>query len=156
MAAEPSGGSVVPGAVLPDPGADEVAARLADVLGRLTRSVRRSHVTSLGASSASALATVVRSGPLRMGELAEREGVTPATLSRVVSLLEREGFVERTVDPRDRRSTFLNATADGRRLVAELIAARAQRLAARVAGLDEAQRQTLAAGIEVLQRLVSD
>jgi hypothetical protein len=37
-----------------------------------------------------------------------------------------------------------------------VIAARAQRLAARVAGLDEAQRQTLAAGIEVLQRLVSD
>src|SRR5439155_25014448 len=44
------------------------ATRLADTVGRLVRMVRRSHVGSLGPASAAALATLVRTGAMRLGE----------------------------------------------------------------------------------------
>jgi len=132
------------------------SARLGDVVGRLVRMLRRAHVSPLGASSMSALATVVRQGPIRLGELAEREGVTPATLSRIVTALEREGFTRRRTDPADRRAAFLSATASGQAAVEELLAARGAVLAARMASLTARDLATLAAGLDVIDRLIAD
>jgi hypothetical protein len=49
---------------------DDAAARISLVLGRLNRMLRRGSVTGLGPGSVSALATLVRSGPMRLGDLA--------------------------------------------------------------------------------------
>lgn len=130
------------------------AERLGDVVGRLLRMLRRVHVTPVAPSSMSALATVVREGPIRLGELAEREGVTPATLSRVVAVLEREGFVERRTDPDDRRAAFLVATAIGQSSIEELRAVRGEALAARMSRLTAQERASLAAGLDVLEKLI--
>jgi DNA-binding MarR family transcriptional regulator len=135
--------------------ADVVTAEhLADVLGRLLRSLRRVHVTPIGASAMSALATVVREGPIRLGDLADREGVTPATLSRIVTVLDREGYVERRTDPDDRRAAFLLATDLGRATIAELLAVRGAALVNRMAQLSAAERAALSAGIDVLEKLI--
>jgi DNA-binding MarR family transcriptional regulator len=131
------------------------AGRLGDVVGRLLRMLRRAHVTSQSSAVLSALATVVRHGPIRIGELAEREGVTPATLSRMVTVLEREGFTERRTDPTDRRSAFLSATSAGRAAVDELLSARAQVLVRRIATLSAQDAAALSAGLDVIERLIS-
>ena len=64
-------------------------------LSRLTAD----QVHHVGSTGVSALAEVVRSGPMRLGDLAARERVTAATLSRVVAGLVEHGYLERTVDP---------------------------------------------------------
>jgi DNA-binding MarR family transcriptional regulator len=132
----------------------EAATRLADTVGRLVRMIRRSHVGTLGPASAAALATLVRSGAMRLGELAYVEGVTPAALSRVVTGLEREGLVERRADPTDRRSVFVDATPAGRTAISELLAGRAAVLAERIGALPPADRAALLDGVAVLEQLV--
>lgn len=131
------------------------AERLGDVVGRLVRMLRRVQVAPLGSSAMSALATVVGRGPVRLGELAEIEGVTPATLSRVVNVLEGHGFVERRTDPDDRRAAFLLATPAGTASVEQLRSVRGAALAARIERLSPQERATLEAGLEVLDRLTS-
>ncbi len=132
------------------------AARLAESVGRLVRMLRRSYVGTLGPASAAALATLDRRGPLRLGELADVEGVTPAALSRVVAGLERDGLVLRSADPADRRSAFVAATEQGRETVRAILAARAAVLVERITELPVADRQTLVDGLAVLERLVAD
>lgn len=52
---------------------------------------------------------------LRMTELAERAILTPSGLSHLVTRLERDGLVARSVDPADRRSFFATLTRAGHR-----------------------------------------
>jgi DNA-binding MarR family transcriptional regulator len=138
----------------PNPEDTAAATRLADTVGRLVRMVRRSHVGALGPASAATLATLVRSGAMRLGELAYVEGVTPAALSRVVAGLERDGLVERRADPADRRSVFVDATPAGADAISELLAGRATVLAQRIAALSAADRAALMDGVAVLEQLV--
>ena len=137
--------------------ADAVAAaRLGEVVGRLLRMLRRAHVSPLNPAAMSALATVVRQGPVRLGELADREGVTPATLSRIVTALERQGLAERRTDPADRRSAFLTATAAGQAALTELLDARGRVLVARMAALSGPDLAALSAGLDVIERLITE
>ncbi len=55
---------------------------------------------------------------LRMQELAARAVLSRTRVSRVVSELEDEGYVERVPDPADRRAAFATITAAGRRALA--------------------------------------
>ena len=58
-------------------------------------------------------------GRLRMTELADSVVLTPSGLTHLVTRLERDGLVQRTVDDRDRRSFFVTLTAPGRRRLRE-------------------------------------
>jgi MarR family transcriptional regulator, organic hydroperoxide resistance regulator len=53
---------------------------------------------------------------LRVGELAERLGVEPPTVTKMLRRLERCGFVERRRDPQDARSFRAYLTEEGRSL----------------------------------------
>lgn len=53
-------------------------------------------------------------GPLSQTELAARARVETQTMSRTVERLERDGLVERTRDPADRRRFAVAITASGR------------------------------------------
>ena len=53
---------------------------------------------------------------LRGGELAERLGVEPPTVTRMLRRLEKCGFVERRQDPHDARSFRVYLTGEGRAL----------------------------------------
>jgi len=53
---------------------------------------------------------------LRGGELAERLGVEPPTVTKMVRRLEKCGLVERRRDPRDARSFRVYLTGEGRSL----------------------------------------
>jgi DNA-binding MarR family transcriptional regulator len=134
----------------------EDADRLYRALARLIRWTRRTSVSPVGPGTLAALGTISDCGPVRLGDLAQREGVTPATLSRIVAGLEEDGYIKRSVDPDDRRSTFVTATASGRRLVEDVRALRAAALLDRLSRLDEDQRAALIGALGALEALVED
>jgi DNA-binding MarR family transcriptional regulator len=134
----------------------EDADRLYRALARLIRWSRRASVSPVGPGTLAALGTICDCGPVRLGDLAQREGVTPATLSRIVAGLEDDGHIKRSVDPDDRRSTFVTATSTGRRLVEDVRALRAAALLERLDRLDEDQRATLLDALDALEALVED
>lgn len=57
---------------------------------------------------------VTQAGPISVGGLAERLGVTLTTASLLVSELAELGLVTREEDPQDRRRTLVRAAADQR------------------------------------------
>jgi DNA-binding MarR family transcriptional regulator len=130
--------------------------RLADALARFTRTARRELALPIGASSIAALGTVADLGPMRLGDLARHEGVTPATLSRIVAALEENGYAGRTVDVDDRRSSWLAITPAGRRMLAGVRRDRAEIVAARAERLTVDQRASLAAALESFEALAAD
>jgi DNA-binding MarR family transcriptional regulator len=134
----------------------QTADRLYRALSRLIRWSRRSSVAPVGPGTMSALATIVDLGPVRLGDLAVREGVTPATLSRIAAGLEDDGLISRSVDPADRRSTFVSATSSGRRLVTDVRELRASALLERIDRLEVSQRAALLGALDALEALVED
>ncbi|WP_208729886.1 MarR family winged helix-turn-helix transcriptional regulator [Corallococcus exercitus] len=59
-------------------------------------------------------------GPLTVGELAERLGVTHAAVSQVRTALERERLITGEADPEDGRRQRLKLTAHGHKTAAKL------------------------------------
>jgi DNA-binding MarR family transcriptional regulator len=108
----------------------------------------------VGASGVSALAEVVRSGPLRLGDLAARERIAPATLSRIVAGLVEHGYVERTADPDDARAGLLTATPAGEQLLRDSRARRSAELAERLGCLPAEDCAAVLAAAPALRRLV--
>jgi DNA-binding MarR family transcriptional regulator len=92
----------------------ETAARLRVVVARLARLLRQHSPGGLTPSQWSALVTVEGYGPLRIGDLAEREGVSAPTATRVVASLEELGLLSRASDPADRRTSYIALTDEAR------------------------------------------
>lgn len=118
----------------------------------LLRRVRRADAASgLSAARLSALSVLVFGGARSLGELAEAEQVTAATMSRLVSGLEGEGLVRRERDRSDARRLRVSATPAGR---AALEAGRARRVAlmsAMLAGLGPDRRGSVLEAVEILE-----
>jgi len=122
-------------------------------LGRISRQLRRARGPSeLGVGTLSALATLVRCGPLRLGDLAAREQVAAPTMSRVIAGLESAGYVQRDADPADGRARLLAATGQGEQLVTGLTSERTRVLAARLDRLTPQQRRGLLTGLRALEQ----
>lgn len=87
---------------------------------------------------------------LTPAELAERAGVTRATMTGLIDTLERDGFVRREADPHDRRMMRVCLTPRGRDFVLQLLPGHFGRMAAVMSGLDVAERRTL---VELLNKI---
>jgi DNA-binding MarR family transcriptional regulator len=135
---------------------DDAARRLTMALGRLARALRRGSPSGLGPGSLSALATVVRTGPVRLGDLAAREGITPPTLTRVVAALEEAGYVVRTPDPTDGRATRAQATPAAVELISGTGSSRAGVLRARMDALSAEDLAALLRAVPVIEALAAD
>ena len=128
-------------------------ARLRVAIARLSRWLRRHELAGLTPTQLSALATVDRIGPLRLGDLAAAEGIAPSTLTRLVTVLEDRGYVERCPVPGDARASTLAITSDGH-AVLELIREQSTILLAdRLRTLTGDQREALAAALPALEQL---
>jgi len=66
-------------------------------------------------AQAAALEALGAEGPLRLGDLSRRLGITPSTLTRNLTRLEESGLVVREADPGDARSARVGLTARGRK-----------------------------------------
>lgn len=146
-------GAAASGAASPiaDP---ELASRLRLVTSRLARHLRQQTGDDLSPSLLSALATVELHGPLTLGRMAAHEMVTPPSVTRMVTALERRGLVRREADPLDRRVVCISLTADGRRVLALGRTRRTAYLAQRLRKLGAADRTALEQALPVLERLM--
>lgn len=99
-----------------------------------------------------ALETLLRSGPLQMGELASALYLDKSTTSRVVDALERKKYVERVPNPEDRRALALRITRAGRELNQRIDADLVEQQKALVKDLDPQLRASVTDVIERLAR----
>jgi DNA-binding MarR family transcriptional regulator len=88
-------------------------ARLRVAVLRLSRHLRKHDVADLTPTQVSALATIARDGPLRLGDLAAAERIAPSTLTRLVSALEDRGYLERAAVAGDARACVVSVTERG-------------------------------------------
>lgn len=133
----------------------ELAARLRPAITRTARRMRQ-EAGGLTPTLAAALATVECHGPLTPSELADRERVKRPTATRLVARLEGDGLVARTVDPGDRRSSLIAVTPEGRALLRDIRGRKDAFLARRLRALGREDRETLARGVEVLERMLAE
>lgn len=134
----------------------DLARRLRPVVFRLYYLVRRETTQVLTLTQGSVLAELVGGGPSRMSRLARLEGVRMPSMTDVVGRLERLGMVSRRPDPDDGRAVLVEATDEGRRFYAELVAAREEQLRERLLGLDDADRAAIDAALPALTKLIRD
>jgi DNA-binding MarR family transcriptional regulator len=127
--------------------------RLRVALARLSRRLRRHEIAGLTPTQLAALATVERAGPMRLGDLAAAEGIAPSTLTRLVTVLEDSGYVQRCADPKDARASTLAVTPDGHAMLERIRGETSVILAQSLRDLTPAQRSALAAALPVLEQL---
>jgi DNA-binding MarR family transcriptional regulator len=132
----------------------EDVTRLRIAMARIARVLaKQSPSDELTQTQLSVLGTVVRDGPIGLGELAEFEGINPTMLSRVVGKLDDRGLIRRIADPNDRRAALVEASEEGKRLQLQSRARRTQLLVQRLAGLPDDQRDELRAALPALETL---
>jgi len=86
---------------------------VAETLYQFMAAAVRQQPREISLTSASTLATVERTGPRRITDLAVIEGVTQPSMTALVTVLERSGLVERQQDPQDQRVVLVALTAAG-------------------------------------------
>ena len=122
---------------------------LGDLLMRAARTLRgrwREVLApwDLSPHQARALAGVCTHDGVRLTDLAEALHIAPRSATEVADGLQERGLVERTPDPGDRRAVILRPTDQGRRIRAEIDAARTQDSAELFGRLPAADRTELA------------
>ncbi|EJB04614.1 transcriptional regulator [Rhizobium leguminosarum bv. trifolii WSM597] len=128
--------------------------RLGTHLGREVEAVLLKH--GLSTSAFDVLATLRRAGaPHRLspGELLEMTMVSSGTMTNRIDQLEKAGFVERVVNPDDRRSVLIALTDKGFSTVEEAVGAHVanqQRLTRNLSAADKAELDRL------LRKFLSD
>lgn len=101
---------------------------------------------------ASALSVLVFGGARSLGELAAEERVTAATMSKLVSAMEAEGFVRRYPDVNDARAIRIEATAKARRTLERGRARRLDLLERLLADASAAEVDAVRLAAEVVER----
>lgn len=103
--------------------ADGVEIEVAELIGSLSRQLRRAAHHDLGSSGVTpaqmrALRTVAAcAGSIRMSELADRLHIARRSATSVVDDLVERSLLERRADPHDRRAVEVAVTAGGHRLL---------------------------------------
>jgi DNA-binding MarR family transcriptional regulator len=130
------------------------AARLRMAITRVARRLRQEASGELTPTSAAALATIERHGPLTPSELAEIERVKRPTGTRTLRCLADLGLVDRTPDPADGRSALVSITPAGRERLRRLRGRKNAYLARRMRGMPEDDVRTLERAAEILERML--
>jgi DNA-binding MarR family transcriptional regulator len=114
--------------------------------------IARGHLTG---PQQSAMATLVRSGPMSLKELGRQLGLAHSTTSGIVDRLARRGMVRRQVDDADRRFTFIAVTPRVaqfvKRTMPELAVAPLLKAMRRA---KPAEREAIMMGVKTLRRLL--
>lgn len=159
-AVEVTGGSAAVPAVpasppSPLPDAAQVAMRLNTTAIHLLRRLHREDA-ALGTSSTrlSALSVLVLGGPRTLGQLAEAEGVTPPSMTRLVTAMEADGLVARSRSEADGRLVIIAATAAGTELLHQGRDQRVEVLAGMLRTLPDDDQRCLEGATAILEDLL--
>jgi DNA-binding MarR family transcriptional regulator len=125
------------------------------VVARLNRRLRRAVVGELSLTQLSALVTLQKTGPLRLNELARREGISASTTSKLVDGLEQVGaLVERSPDASDARASRIVITTEGIAVLEDLRRNGTLLIDRALHSLDTSQRAAVVAALPALEKLV--
>ena len=122
--------------------------------GLATRAVRRAP-RDLTITSAATLATLDRTCPRRITDLAAIEGVTQPAMTVLVRVMEESGLVERRGDPSDKRVTMVWLTEAGASYVQARRQTGVQAFARLIDQLTDDEVEALTAALPALQHLVA-
>ena len=132
----------------------EVADRLHSAAIHLLRRIRKvDEASGLSAARLSALSVLVFGGPTTVGALARAEQVSAPTMSRLVSGLERDGFVVREVDEADASRRPSAGDADRPRAGAGPRAA-GRGVVQLLEGVSADELRTLGTAAEIMERVL--
>ena len=123
---------------------------------RLARRLRAQRaIDSMSDGQFAVLAGLKVYGPHTLGELADRERVTPPSMNRTVNGLEESGYLTRTTDEFDRRKVNIMLSDAGRAVVEETTRQRDAWLEEALESLTPPQRATLAAAAEIMSTVAA-
>jgi DNA-binding MarR family transcriptional regulator len=123
------------------------------VYGLVTALIRRAP-RDISLTSLSTLATLDRTGPRRITDLAMVEGIAQPSMTALVSTLQAGGFVQRGTDANDKRVALVELTDSGRTYLHARRAAGADKLAQLIDLLPDEQAAALAAAVPALTQLL--
>lgn len=135
----------------------DIAESILTALRRVIRAVdqhSRSLVNSHGLTGPQALllSEVVRQHRITGSELAEKMSLSQATITDVVKRLESRGLLNKARSTEDRRRILVEATEEGRALVAQSVPLLQERFVERLDQLERAEQFQL---LEALQRIAA-
>src|SRR3954451_14637485 len=131
----------------------EVAARIRLAIARIYRQLRQDNTEGLTLTQLSTLVRIEENEPVRPGQLATLEGISPSTLTRLIASLEELTLIERLTDPSDGRVSHLKLTQHGRSTLDTVRSRRTAVLQQRLATLTPAERTALLDALPALEHL---
>lgn len=127
---------------------------LRGVISKLARELNATATDEgLTPTQASVLGLIAFRGPLGLTELAQREGLNPTMLSRVVGRLTELELIQRDSNPDDLRAVRVEATDAGRQLHERVKLLRTQALGACLDQLPDKSARTIVAALPALEEL---
>jgi DNA-binding MarR family transcriptional regulator len=93
----------------------------------------------------------IRGGPLTVGELASRLGLTLPTVSGVLADLDRAGLVERRPDPADRRRTIASIVPGQAALIGQWLDGAAKPMARVLDQLTPSEQEAFLKAMDLLE-----
>lgn len=87
---------------------------------------------------------------LTQKQLAKTASIEQPTMAATLSRMERNGLIERQPDPRDRRSSLITLTAEGRKKVDEVMAATRAVNEEALSGLQTEERDAYLHGLRTI------
>ena len=136
--------------------ADVVCLRLMQAFRRVSRGMRRWQDGSAPPSTAPlsprhiAALEQLLGGPLTVGELAARLGLTLPTVSGVLADLDHAGFIERRPDPADRRRTIVEVNQAQAALICQWLDGAAKPIARVLDQLSPTEQQAFLKAMDLL------
>jgi DNA-binding MarR family transcriptional regulator len=126
---------------------------LGEALFTLAAGVIRRRSRTLSLTALSTLATLERTGPRRLTDLAVAEEITQPSMTSLVTQLEQLGMAERVRDRVDARVVLVAITRPGRQLLRKRRRVGAEALTELIDKLDEQDAADLRAALPALLRL---
>ena len=131
--------------------------RLMQLFPRVTRGMRRWQDRATPPAPAPlsprhvAALEQIRGGPVTVGELASRLGLTLPTVSGVLADLDRAGLVERSPDPADRRRTIVQIIPGQATMIGSWLDGAAMPLARVLDKLSPSEQQAFVKAMDLLE-----
>jgi DNA-binding MarR family transcriptional regulator len=136
---------------------EDLAAEAAEIRMSVFRFARRMRaeraVDSMSDGQFAVLAALKVHGPHTLGELADRERISPPSMNRTVNCLEEAGYLDRAPDADDGRKVRISLTPAGLGVVQETTRRRDEWVEESLAALSSDERLALATAADVLRRM---
>lgn len=131
----------------------EPAVSLRVSVARIYRALRVNADWNITPSQGSALARIEQSEPVRLGVLANMEGVSAASMSRTIESLEAQDVVARVPDPLDGRVSMVKISAKGKQLIQEYRSTSTRAIEAALLTLSRDEQTALRESLPILEKL---